>query len=204
VQIGDPAGRPLPAQHVGHVLIRGSSVTQGYYRDAEATAAASRPADWLDTGDLGFLTKTGRLVITGRTKDVIILNGANLYPHDIERLIEGVAGVTTGQVAVCGVKFRHASLVRTALAAFVVFRQGAEPFVPIASAIRTQVMTAAGIQVDYVVPVMRLPRTTSGKIQRFELAAAFEDNLFDAPSKTAGIRRRLTIPQAVPTAGIAP
>jgi tyrocidine synthetase III len=177
VKIANAAGDGLPPQHVGHVLIRGSSVTQCYYGDPDATARARRTGGWLDTGDLGFLTAAGRLVVTGRSKELIIINGANLYPHDIESIVERVDGVPTGQVAVCGVTYRNKSLPRTALAAFVAFRQGPEQFRGIAAAVRHRVMESAGIRLDYVVPVMRLPRTTSGKVRRFELAAKFDDGL---------------------------
>ena len=201
VEIGDPSGNPVPVQHVGHVLIRGKSVTQGYYREAEATARAKRPGGWFDTGDLGFLTKSGRLVITGRTKDVIILNGSNLYPHDLERLIEKVEGVTVGQVAVCGVKSRNPALARTALAAFIVFRRNADQFPQVATAVRGELMDAAGIHIDYVVPVTRLPRTTSGKVRRFELAMAFDDHLLDALSEQNAIGHCVLEPRTVVAAG---
>jgi acyl-CoA synthetase (AMP-forming)/AMP-acid ligase II len=185
VKIANAAGDRLPAQHIGHVLIRGSSVTQGYYRDPDATARAQRAGGWLDTGDLGFLTATGRLVVTGRTKDLIIINGANLYPHDIEGIVEQVHGVTAGQVAVCGVTYRNKALPRTALAAFVAFRQGPEQFRGIAAAVRRRVMEQVGIRLDYVVSVMRLPRTTSGKVRRFELVAAFDDGLLHDETRAA-------------------
>jgi fengycin family lipopeptide synthetase D len=179
VRIADASGDSLPAEHVGHILIRGSSVTQGYYADPDATAGAQRSPGWLDTGDLGFLTAAGRLVVTGRTKEMIILNGTNLYPHDFEGLIEKVDGVTAGQVAVCGVKLRNNNLARTALAAFVAYRHGIPKFRSVASAVRREVLEATGVRLDYVVPVRRLPRTTSGKVRRFELAAAFDEGLLD-------------------------
>lgn len=179
VRISDVSGEVLPALHIGHVLIKGSSVTRLYHADAAATAEAKRADGWLDTGDLGFLTAGGRLVITGRWKDMIVLNGVNLYPQDIESLVERIEGVTAGQVAVCGVKQRNLGLAQTALAAFIAYRQDSARFGQIAALVRREVFKATGIRLDYIVQVMRLPRTTSGKIRRFELAGAFDSGLLD-------------------------
>jgi acyl-CoA synthetase (AMP-forming)/AMP-acid ligase II len=179
VKIADVSGEVLPTQHIGHVLIKGSSVMRRYHADAAATTQAKRADGWLDTGDLGFLTASGRLVITGRWKDIIVLNGVNLYPQDIEGLIERVEGVTAGQVAVCGVKRRNLGLTQTALAAFIVYRQDSTQFGDIARLARREILKATGIRLDYIVQVMRLPRTTSGKIRRFELAIAFDSGQLD-------------------------
>lgn len=176
IRIGDAAGDSLPPGHIGHILIRGASVTQGYYRNAEATARITSPAGWLDTGDLGFLTDAGRLVVTGRTKEIIIINGVNLCPHDIERIIETVDAVAPGQTAVCGVPGHG----RVALAAFVTFRNDAAAFAPVASAVRRRVLEQTGMRLDHVLPVSRIPRTTSGKAKRFKLAEAFAAGAFDA------------------------
>jgi acyl-CoA synthetase (AMP-forming)/AMP-acid ligase II len=178
IAIATAEGKLLPPWHVGHVLIRGTSVTRGYYRDAEATAAAVRAGGWLETGDLGFLSASGRLTITGRAKDIIILDGVNIFPQDIERLVETVDGVPAGQVAVCGVRSR-AHHGRLALAAFVVSRRDAASFDPLAGAIRHQILNRAGLRLHYVVPIGRLPRTSSGKIKRFQLAEAFDEGQFD-------------------------
>jgi fatty-acyl-CoA synthase len=85
----------LPARGVGVIQVRGASVTQGY-----TTAAGFVPAQdergWYDTGDLGYLTETGDIVVCGRLKDVIIMTGRKIYPTDIERAAARVAGVRPG------------------------------------------------------------------------------------------------------------
>jgi acyl-CoA synthetase (AMP-forming)/AMP-acid ligase II len=88
-------GEPLSEGVIGEVLVAGPSVAQGYWNNAEATAATfveQRSQRWLKTGDLGFL-QDGELVVTGRKKDVIIVRGQNLYPQDIERSVEERAEV---------------------------------------------------------------------------------------------------------------
>ncbi len=86
IQIVDPETRkPLPTGERGLVLIRGSQVMKGYYKNPEATAKAINPEGWFDSGDLGWLTLQNDLVLTGRAKDTIVLtNGENIEPQPIE------------------------------------------------------------------------------------------------------------------------
>ncbi len=86
IKIVDPQTRQkLPQGERGLVLIRGSQVMQGYYQNPEATAKAIDPEGWFDSGDLGWLTPHGDLVLTGRAKDTIVLtNGENIEPQPIE------------------------------------------------------------------------------------------------------------------------
>ncbi len=169
VRIADDENRELPALTVGHVLIRGENVTKGYYRD-EASSLTAISAGWLDTGDLGFMSADG-LVITGRAKDIIFVNGQNYYPHDIEAMLEQHAGIGLGKVAVCGVRAENDAT--DEVLAFVLHRGDTGEFLPLAATVRKTVNELIGIPVDHVIPVTRLPKTTSGKIQRFKLADAY-------------------------------
>ena len=91
-----------PERHVGELIIRGTSVTPGYYRRPDATAALFHDG-WLRTGDLAYLLD-GELVLCGRIKDVIIVGGRNVFPEDIERAVGGVDGVRAGNVIAVGVE----------------------------------------------------------------------------------------------------
>ncbi|MEM9169796.1 MAG: fatty acyl-AMP ligase, partial [Pseudomonadota bacterium] len=82
---------------VGRVFIKGPSITPGYYSDPDASAAMF-DGEWLDTGDMGYVLD-GRVVITGRAKDLIIINGRNIWPQDIEWAVEKIDGVRQGGVA---------------------------------------------------------------------------------------------------------
>jgi long-chain acyl-CoA synthetase len=86
IQIVDPETRqPLPIGERGLVLARGAQIMKGYYQNPEATKKAIDPQGWFDTGDLGWLTPQGHLVLTGRAKDTIVLtNGENIEPQPIE------------------------------------------------------------------------------------------------------------------------
>jgi fatty-acyl-CoA synthase len=92
----------LAERQVGELLLRGTSVTPGYYKRPDATAALFRDG-WLCTGDLAYLVD-GQLVLCGRIKDVIIVGGRNVFPEDIERAVGGLEGVRAGNVIAFGVE----------------------------------------------------------------------------------------------------
>ncbi|MNI57633.1 putative ligase [compost metagenome] len=87
VRICDDNGKLLPERTVGEIQIKGPNVTGGYYNDPSSTEKAISKEGWLKTGDLGFM-RNGRLVVTGRKKDILFVNGQNVYPHDLEQMIE--------------------------------------------------------------------------------------------------------------------
>jgi fatty-acyl-CoA synthase len=87
VEIRDEAGQPVEERAVGRVFARGPCVMQGYFGDPDATAEVLSADGWLETGDKGYLVG-GELVITGRSKDLIIINGRNIWPQDIEWALE--------------------------------------------------------------------------------------------------------------------
>jgi amino acid adenylation domain-containing protein len=176
VAITDGAGPHCPDGVIGTVKLRGPSVTSGYYHNETATRAALDEQGWLDTGDLGFC-RDGELVITGRRKDVIIIDGVNYYPQDVERIASMADGLDLNKVVACAV--RPAGGERESLAIFVLFRKKTEAFAAVASDVSDRVTRAIGIPVDYCLAVPRIPKTTSGKIQRFALVQRFLAGGFD-------------------------
>ena len=99
LEVRDADGGVLPERAVGRVFVRGPSLMRGYFRRPEATAAVLDAQGWLDTGDLGFLAD-GQFTPTGRAKDLILLNGRNIWPQDLEWTAEAeVAGLRSGDVA---------------------------------------------------------------------------------------------------------
>ncbi|MEX2202258.1 MAG: AMP-binding protein, partial [Dongiaceae bacterium] len=98
IEVRDEAGRALPERRLGRVFVNGPSIMVGYFQEPEATAAVLQPDGWLDTGDLGYMTR-GQIVITGRSKDLIIVNGRNIWPQDLEWSVEDGLGLRRGDTA---------------------------------------------------------------------------------------------------------
>jgi len=195
VRISDPAGGAAGAGVVGAVQIRGANVTAGYYRDAAATAGAITADGWLDTGDLGFLSD-GELVITGRAKDVLFVNGQNFYPQDLEAIALDEPGVEPGKVAACGV--RHAGAPGDEVLVFLQHRGEPGALAPLARALRRRIGRATEIRVSHVVPVRRIPKTTSGKVQRYALGEAWLAGEFD---EALAVLEALLVDEPEPDAG---
>ena len=177
LRITDDEDQPLPDGRVGHVQISGDNVTQGYYENPEANAAALTKDGWLRTGDLGVI-REGELYITGRAKEIIFVNGQNYYPHDIENIAQRADGLDLGKVAAAGVRPPGAQTDR--LVVFVLHRGDMPGFLPVATQVARLVNEHTGLEVAEVVPVKRIPKTTSGKIQRHLLEQSYVDGEFDA------------------------
>jgi len=177
VRIADEARGALPEAHVGHILIRGASVTRGYFGDPEATALAVGADGWVDTGDLGFLHEAA-LYIAGRSKEIIFVNGQNYYPYDLENIAQRAPGLELGKVVAAGVatpKSRGEELV-----VFVLHRGSMQDFLVTAAAVGRLINEHTGLEVAQVIPAKRIPKTTSGKVQRHFLEQAYLDGEFDA------------------------
>jgi acyl-CoA synthetase (AMP-forming)/AMP-acid ligase II/aryl carrier-like protein len=184
LRIADDADHALPESHIGHILIGGDNVTKGYYENPEANAkgftAAVDGQRWLRTGDLGML-KGGKLYITGRAKEIIFVNGQNYYPHDIESIAIRADNLELGKVVAAGVRPKGAST--DDLIIFVLHRMDMQEFLPIANHVTRLVNEHTGLEVAHVVPVKRVPKTTSGKIQRHLLEEDFVNGVYDAELK---------------------
>lgn len=180
VRIRDENNQVLEEEQIGSIQIRGRNVTGGYYRNPEANEKTFTSDGWLDTGDLGFL-QSGSLVVTGRAKEIIFVNGQNVYPHDLERVAAEVEEFDLGKVAACGVF--NEQLAREEIILFVVFKKSLAEFVPQARKLRIHLMTRGGWEIGNVLPVMKIPKTTSGKIQRYKLGEGYLNGEF---SEVAG------------------
>jgi len=182
VRIGGSHDQSLPDNTVGRILISGDNVTRGYYQNAQATRNAISDDGWLDTGDLGFISAAG-LVVTGRLKEILFVSGQNYYPQDLESVLDQHAGIELGKAAVCGVRRPHEETDEVVVV-FVLYRGELEDFVPLAKRVRKCISERIGIVVTHVIPVSRIPKTTSGKIQRYLLAQAYESGEFSTVTAT--------------------
>lgn len=176
VRIVDDEDRLVCAGVIGHIQARGGNVTEGLYRAPEADKALFTADGWLRTGDCGVIVDD-ELVITGRSKDIIIVNGQNYYPHDIEGVIATVDELDLGKVVVAGVNDERRQ--GEQLLVFVLYRKALPEFRELAVVVSALVAEKTGLEVDHVIPVARIPKTTSGKVQRGQLAASYLDGAFD-------------------------
>ncbi|HTY94970.1 MAG TPA: non-ribosomal peptide synthetase [Steroidobacteraceae bacterium] len=162
--------RELPEGVIGNILISGENVTQGYFADSAVNATTFSADGWLRTGDLGVI-RQGELYITGRAKEILFVNGQNYYPHDLEGIAQAAEGLDLGKVAIAGV--RPAGAQTDQIVVFVLHRGEIKDFVPVANEVSRLINEHTGLEVADVVPVKRIPKTTSGKIQRHVLEEAY-------------------------------
>jgi len=177
----DPDGEPLPEDTVGEIRVSGPSVMRSYWQDEERTRDAFS-FGYLKTGDLGFL-HDGELYICGRSKEVIIVNGRNYYPQDMEWEAAKVAGVRKGSVVAFGArdpKGIEADRERVVIA--FELQEATRGVVDPARAqsamhaVRKVVQEGIGLTLDDVValPPGALPKTSSGKLQRARARVLYE------------------------------
>jgi acyl-CoA synthetase (AMP-forming)/AMP-acid ligase II/acyl carrier protein len=175
LRIVDGAREELPERHVGHILIRGASVTRGYCDQAGVTTLAIDANGWLDSGDLGVL-HDAELYICGRSKEIIVMNGQNYYPYDLESIAQRAPGLELGKVVVTSVPGTAGQ--GEDLLVFVLHRGAPAEILPTALAVSRLITGHTGLTVSEVIPVARIPKTTSGKVQRHRLAQAYLDGEF--------------------------
>jgi acyl-CoA synthetase (AMP-forming)/AMP-acid ligase II len=172
IEVVDEAGRVAPEGTVGHILVSGRSLMDGYFRNDDASATAL-VGGRLRSGDLGFV-HDGCLYVTGRAKELIIKAGRNLHPADIERVASEAEGVRSGSAAAFGRPNPRTGtddlvvVVETA-------RSDAAHREQIAARVRGELLAVLGIKPDdvRVCAVGSVPRTTSGKVRRGECARVF-------------------------------
>ena len=175
--IADDARVGLADEKVGHILIRGASVTRGYFADPAATAQAIDANGWLDTGDLG-VNHEAALYIVGRAKEIIFVNGQNYYPYDLENIAQRAPGLDLNKVVAAGIAKPGAQ--GEELVVFVLHRGDMAEFLATANAVARLINEHTGLEVAQVIPTKRIPKTTSGKVQRHLLERAYVDGEFDA------------------------
>ncbi|MFE4824683.1 fatty acyl-AMP ligase [Streptomyces sp. NPDC056704] len=163
-------GAPLGDREVGHLRVRGTSVTPGYLTESGPVSAQDE-LGWVNTGDLGYLAD-GDVVVCGRVKDVIIMGGRNIYPTDIERAAASVDGVRVGHAA--AIRMNAGTLrERFAVAVESPRINDAQAVALLRKEITARVVDLVGVRpaAVHVLKPGTLPKTTSGKLRR---AAAAE------------------------------
>ncbi|WP_136163098.1 fatty acyl-AMP ligase [Sphingomonas flavalba] len=163
IEIREEDGTPLPDKAIGKVWCKGPSVMAGYFRDPEATDACLVDG-WLDTGDMGYMSG-GYLYIVGRAKDMIIINGRNHWPQDIEWAVEQLPGFKAGDIAAFSITTPGGEETPAVLVQCRTSDQAERA--RLRDQIREKVRAITGMNcVVELVPPRTLPRTSSGKLSR--------------------------------------
>ena len=163
IEVREEDGTPLPERAIGKIWCTGPSLMVGYFRDPEATAACMSDG-WLDTGDMGYLSD-GYVYIVGRAKDMIIINGRNHWPQDIEWAVEQLPGFKAGDIAAFAITTPGGEETPAVL---VQCRSSDEAErLRLRDEIRERVRSVTGMNcVVELIPPRTLPRTSSGKLSR--------------------------------------
>lgn len=180
VRIVTGAEEIAPEATIGRIQISGKNVTAGYYNNVAATELVIGADNWLTTGDLGFF-KDGMLYVTGREKDVLFVNSRNYYSHDIEQIATGITGIELNKIVVTSVYGGGGK--QGEIVAFVFHRGPLTQFLEIERSLRALISHHFGFELGRVLPVKSVPRTTSGKLQRYRLAEQLLAGDFDTAEK---------------------
>ncbi len=180
LRIVDPDGRVLPEDRIGRLQVRGVTRMTGYHNNPVANRESFTADDWFDTGDLAFV-HAGRLVMTGREKDMIVIRSANYPCHEIESVVERIDGVLPTFVAACSEHDADAGTDELVIFAVLTAAEPRERRA-VAETIGARISRELGLRPRRVVPVTQdaFPKTSAGKIERGRLLAAYQAGAFDA------------------------
>ncbi|WKL03113.1 AMP-binding protein [Paenibacillus amylolyticus] len=174
IRIADEQGEVLDERVVGEIQIRGESVTSGYYSLPEINREMYVDG-WLRTGDLGYMAD-GSLVVSGRIKDIVFIRGQNHYAHDLEEILYQNSSIPRGNLTVVG-HFNSLKQVEELLV-FVKYKSGTPQFLDVRQDLIQRMRAGLGIEITHVLPIKVIPKTTSGKVQRFMLRNEYERGVF--------------------------
>lgn len=179
IRIVDEQNSVLREDTIGHLQVKGDAVSRGYYNNHDANSQSFLKDGWFDTGDLGFIANR-QLVVTGRAKETIIINGANYYSHEIEGIVEEITEIEVSYTAACAVC--NANGATEKLAIFFSSQITEEPkLLELLKTIRQIVVNKIGLNPDYLVLLAKedIPKTVIGKIQRSQLRDRFHAGEFN-------------------------
>lgn len=187
IRIADDADRIVAEGDTGNVQIAGAMIISRYFANEQATKAAYTSDGWFRTGDLGFL-KDGKLTITGRKKDTIIIYGRNISSHEVESVVDTVAGVTKTFTAAIAIRERARDTDQLAVFFHTDLEQAPEQRL-LLECIMERVVTEIGIRPAYVIAVDResIPKSSAGKILRSRLRDSFLEGNFDEHIKQSDL-----------------
>jgi fatty-acyl-CoA synthase len=184
VQVRNSDGQPVPERHVGTLYVRGPSIMSGYFGEEALTREVLSNDGWLNTGDLAYLVDNS-VVITGRQKDLIIINGRNIWPQDLEYIAESQTEVRTGDASAFSVTAPDGD----DKAVLVIECRESRHAQRMELVTRIQALIRQDLGIDCfieLVPRNTLPRTTSGKLSRSGAKNDFLQRVEDGKTEQPG------------------
>ena len=188
IRIVDSAGRELPERRQGRLQFRGPSATSGYYRNPQQTRLLF-DGDWLETGDLAYMA-AGDVYLTGRSKEIIIRAGRNIYPYELEQAVGSIPDIRKGCVAVFGTTDKQSATER-----IIVLAETRETDKTVLQQLHTQVDEAAaaillGSSPDEILllPPHSVLKTSSGKIRRTACRELYEQGQLGESGRSVGLQ----------------
>ncbi|TVX91667.1 beta-ketoacyl synthase N-terminal-like domain-containing protein [Paenibacillus agilis] len=175
LRIADEQGNVLDEYCVGEIQVQGDSVTSGYY-NREDLSQELFVDGWLRTGDLGFMVD-GSLVVSGRMKDIIFVRGKNFFAHDLEEVVYEIEEIARGNATVVGLT--NGKTEQEELLVFIKYKSSVEKFLSIREQVIRQLNESLGIETTHVIPIKLIPKTSSGKVQRYQLRNDYENGEYD-------------------------
>ncbi|MEU6484909.1 non-ribosomal peptide synthetase [Streptomyces sp. NPDC046887] len=182
MRVADAGDRALPEGEVGELQLAGPMVTQGYYNNPAATAAAFTADGWFRSGDLGRID-AGRLSLVGRSKDSVIVNGVNHFSHEMETSVERLTGVTGSYVAAFPTRAAGTDTEQLVIAFHPDTPEGDDAALHrVLAAVRDSVVLRWGFRPAHILPLPKeaFPKTSLGKIQRTLMRERMESGAYDA------------------------
>ena len=186
VEIQDENGNTLPEGYAGRIMIKGPSVTNGYFNDPELNATMIRNG-WMDTGDIGFFFE-GNLYIGGRAKDLIIIRGRNYAPQEMEELLLEIPGLRTGCAVALGIQVEGQGEDLLILAELDPMSK--RPSEEILAEVRNRLLSGLSLAPYHIelLPAGTLPRTSSGKLRRSDALKKYVAGELVPPDKVTALK----------------
>lgn len=177
IRVCDKNNNVLEDFQVGDLQVRGTNVISSYYNNEQATKSSFLEDGWFITGDLCFRDKD-EIIITGRAKEIIFINGQNYYPYDIERIAEKADSSLSGNTAACGVFNKNLQTDEIYIFVKYDINAGIKEFLVLAKKIKSYISNKLGLYVGKVIPIPKLEKTDSGKLQRLKIQQNYLDGQY--------------------------
>lgn len=175
LRISDNKDSDLGKFRIGYIQVKGNNIMKEYYKDDKATEEAFTEDGWLNTGDIGFLYDNN-LVVTGRNKDMIIINGKNYFVNDIEQICVNTKHKFHGEVFVCGIDEKKKT---ESIAIFIVGNEMTNNMKEIIDDIKKSLYENGISNKKYFFIANSIPKTVSGKVKRNILKKKAEEHIYN-------------------------